>query len=118
MYRKLKRWAKRYPEQAFLVIFNTGIFAWLETTTALVSQNLGLTMPVLPAWLELLIGSTIDQFKSFMTSSPWSWLLVSMFLTSLIHFVEGVIRFMLMTIIVVGGLWLLWQHHELIGQFI
>jgi hypothetical protein len=53
--------------------------------------------------------------ESLLNSSAWGWLIVSMILLVIIRFVKGLIKFMIMVIIIVGGLYLLWQNKELLN---
>lgn len=41
--RLLKRFARRYPMQTFLFLFNAGVFTWLQTTGTMIAHRLGLS---------------------------------------------------------------------------
>ena len=39
--KRLGKIIKMYPEQALLFLFNTGVFAWLQTTGSFIAAKLG-----------------------------------------------------------------------------
>lgn len=57
---------KKYPEQALLFLFNTGVFAWLQTTGSFIAAKLGfksiqteVLLSYIPAWLRVLAGDSL-----------------------------------------------------------
>ncbi|MFX3975083.1 hypothetical protein ACJBXO_11700, partial [Streptococcus suis] len=60
-------------------------------------------------------GASLESMQTLLNSSAWGWLIVSMILMLVIRFVKGVIKFVIMLIIIGGGLYLLWQNKELLG---
>lgn len=69
----------------------------------------------IPAPVRDLAGNSLAGMESLLNSSAWGWLIVSMILLVIIRFVKGLIKFMIMVIIIVGGLYLLWQNKELLN---
>ena len=49
MLHKIMRAIRYYPEQAFLLVFNTGVFAWLQATGMSIANQIGLTA----AWEQI-----------------------------------------------------------------
>lgn len=116
------RLMKKYPEQAVLLLFNAGVFGYLQNLNHQVANLTGFSATDLsahlPDWLINLVGNSYEQVSAFMASSAWSWLVISVILTLLIRFVKGVIKFVLFLLILAGGFYLIWQNQELIRQFI
>ncbi|BCP62176.1 hypothetical protein HO404_00870 [Streptococcus suis] len=109
---------KRYPEQALLFLYNAGIFAWLKTSGQSIMNQLGVSsdwVEKIPAPVRDLAGNSLAGMESLLNSSAWGWLIVSMILLVIIRFVKGLIKFMIMVIIIGGGLYLLWQNKELLN---
>ncbi|MGV3322266.1 hypothetical protein [Streptococcus hyovaginalis] len=118
MSRYLKRWMKRHPFEAFLYLFNTGIFAWLMVTTRLILSRLGLHgLPVLeqlPSWILSMGNHSLAPIRGLVGQLPWLWLVISFMLTLLVTFLKGVVRRILGMIILALGLYLLFKHWELL----
>lgn len=109
---------KRYPEQVLLFVYNAGIFTWLKISGQSIIDQLGVSadwLEKIPSPIRFLAGSSLTGMESLLHSSAWGWLIVSMILLVLIRFVKGVIKFILMLIIIGGGLYLLWQNKELLS---
>ncbi|HFR3798133.1 TPA: hypothetical protein ACHVHO_002144 [Streptococcus suis] len=118
MLRSLISMIKRYPVQALLFIYNAGIFAWLQTTSHTIMEQIGLDdswADKIPAPLKALTGASMSAMQELLSSSAWGWLIVSMILMLIIRFVKGVIKFVLTVVIILGGLYLFWQNMELIN---
>ncbi len=118
MLRSLISTIKRYPEQALLFIYNAGIFTWLQTTSHTIMEQIGLDSSwadKIPAPLKALTGASIGAMQELLSSSAWGWLIVSMILMVIVHFVKGMIKFILTLAIILGGLYLFWQNKELIN---
>ncbi|MBM7641723.1 hypothetical protein [Streptococcus loxodontisalivarius] len=122
MLRSLKRWAKRYPEQAFLFIFNTGIFAWLQTTGLLIADRVGIHLQtvqnLIPEWLRVMIGNSVQSLQSYFGNSAISWLVMSMILTILIRFITGILKTILLIAIVLIGLYLVYKNYDILTQLL
>lgn len=118
MLRSLISMIKRYPEQALLFIYNAGIFAWLQTTSHTIMEQIGLDSSwadKIPAPLKAFTGASMSAMQDLLSSSAWGWLVVSMILMVIVHFVKGLIKFILTLAIILGGLYLFWQNKELIN---
>lgn len=118
MSRYLIRWMKRHPFEAFLYLFNTGIFAWLMVTTRLILSHLGLhSLPVLeqlPSWILFMGNHSLAPIRGLVGQLSWLWLAISFMLTLLVAFLKGVVRRILGMIILALGLYLLFKHWELL----
>ena len=118
----MTRLIRKYPEQAFLFLFNTGIFTYLQVLNRQLAEITGFSgidlSAYLPEWLSHFIGSSLEQVSSFMSQSTWSWLIISFILALLIRFVKGIIKFILFLLIVGGGLYLVWQNQEILHSLV
>ncbi|HFR3748833.1 TPA: hypothetical protein ACHVGK_001898 [Streptococcus suis] len=118
MLRSLISMIKRYPVQALLFIYNAGIFAWLQTTSHTIMEQIGLDSSwadKISAPLKALTGASMSAMQELLSSSAWGWLIVSMILMMIVHFVKGLFKFILTLAIILGGLYLFWQNMELIN---
>ncbi|HFU4216891.1 TPA: hypothetical protein ACGO8M_000265 [Streptococcus suis] len=121
MLRTIVNAAKRYPEQALLFIFNAGIFAWLQSTSRSIMEQIGIDsswFDKIPEPIKAWTGASLESMQTLLNSSAWGWLIVSMILMMVIRFVKGLIKFVIMLIIIGGGLYLLWQNKELIQSLV
>ena len=58
------RLIKEYPLQAGLFLFNTGIFAWLQTTSSAILAQLGLKEPLTQYIPEPILALTVSAFRA------------------------------------------------------
>lgn len=121
MLRKLKRFARRHPDQAFLLLFNTGIFTWLQTTGLLIASKLGPDSvrlveirAFIPDWLRLFVGDHLGKWQSFFGSSPIGWFILSMILAYFIIFLRGLTKAVVMIIIIAVGVYLISKNQQLL----
>ncbi|HFH9837978.1 TPA: hypothetical protein ACGOVD_000011 [Streptococcus suis] len=121
MFTSLINTIKRYPEQALLFLYNAGVFAWLQTSGKAILEQVGLDsnwLEKIPEPVRELTGASVAGLQGILQSSAWGWLIVSMMLMVVIRFVKGVIKFILMLLILVGGAWLIWQNKELLNGLV
>ncbi|HFI2447563.1 TPA: hypothetical protein ACGO8L_000638 [Streptococcus suis] len=121
MLRTITNTAKRYPEQALLFIYNAGIFAWLQSISRSIMEQIGIDstwFDKIPEPIKAWTGASLESMQTLLHSSAWGWLIVSMMLMVVIRFVKGVIKFILMLLILVGGAWLIWQNKELLNGLV
>ena len=119
----LKKFIKRYPQQTFLILFNTGVFAWLQTTGLAIAAKLGFSsisstvlLSHVPSWLRLLTGDSLEKLQTFFGSSALIWFTVSMILTIVIRFIKGVLKFIIFTVIIIIGILLVLQNHSILSN--
>lgn len=116
--RYLKRFARRYPMQTFLVLFNAGVFTWLQTTGTMIANRLGLSGDGIwiniPTWVKTLTSHSLECIQTLYGASGWSWLITSMLLTWLLTFLRGLMRAVIIILLVGVGLWLVYRHFELL----
>lgn len=119
--RTLKKVIASYPEQAFLFLFNTGVFAWLQTTGSMIATKLGFNaikpaalLERLPDWLRFLAGDSLEKLQSFFDSSALAWLALSMIVLIIIRFIKGLVKFILFTAIIVIGILLILQNQQVL----
>ncbi|HFI0480913.1 TPA: hypothetical protein ACGOY0_001209 [Streptococcus suis] len=121
MLRSITNTIKRYPEQALLFIYNAGIFAWLQSTSHSIMEQIGIDsswFDKIPEPIKAWTGASLESMQTLLHSSAWGWLIVSMILMMVIRFVKGLIKFVIMLIIIGGGLYLLWQNKELLSGLV
>lgn len=119
MFSVLKNWAGRYPEQAFLLVFNSGVFVWLRLAGSAISNKLALGwdhLAHLPNWLVNLSQHSQAGLQGFFGHTAITWLIVSMILTLLLHFIKGLIKILLFLAIVAAGIYLVYRHQSILGQ--
>jgi len=115
----LKNWARRYPEQAFLVIFNMGVFTWLRVAGNAIMTRLGLgweNLPALPNWLINVTHNSLTGLQNFFGHTAWTWLIVSMLATLVLRFIKGLVKVLLFLIIIIVGVYLVYRHQSILGQ--
>lgn len=121
MFTSLINTIKRYPEQVLLFLYNAGVFALLQTSGKAILDQVGLDsnwLEKIPAPIQEITGASVAGLQGILQSSAWGWLIVSMILMIVIRFVKGLIKFVIMLIIIGGGLYLLWQNRELLQGLI
>lgn len=116
--RYIKHLVRRYPMQSFLILFNAGVFTWLQTTGTMIAHRLNLSGDgiwiFIPTWIKMLTSHSIESIQTLYGASGWSWLITSMILTWLLTFLRGLMRAVILILIVGLGLWLVYRHFELL----
>lgn len=116
--RYIKHLVRRYPMQSFLILFNAGVFTWLQTTGTMIAHRLNLSGDgiwiFIPTWVKMLTSHSIESIQTLYGASGWSWLITSMILTWLLTFLRGLMRAVILILIVGLGLWLVYRHFELL----
>lgn len=117
----IKKFISHHPEQAFLFLFNTGVFAWLQTTGLAIATKLGVDsiqaeslLAYIPDWLRFLLGDSLERLQSFFGSYAIAWLVVSMVLAILIRFIKGLVKLIIFLAIIVIGIYLIWQNQAIL----
>ena len=111
------RLIKEFPLQAGLFLFNTGIFAWLQTTSSAILAQLGLKEPLtqyIPESILALTGDSVAAIQAYVGNAAWAWLIFSMIVLIIIHFIKGVLKFLFVVALIIIGLYLLFQNQEMI----
>lgn len=119
--KRLGKIIKMYPEQALLFLFNTGVFAWLQTTGSFIAAKLGfksiqteVLLSYIPAWLRVLAGDSLEKLQSFFGSYALAWLAISMILAIVIRFIKGIVKFVIFVAIILIGALLIWQNQSIL----
>lgn len=119
MIRKLFR---LYPLESILTVFNFSLFSLMKVIGNYITDHLGehLTQiyKLLPAWitnLPILDSFSPEQFVNFLNVFPVRWLIISLILTGIIHFIKGIFRAVLTLIILFVGGFLLIHYLQTIG---
>lgn len=113
MLHRLLHIIRYYPEQAFLFVFNAGVFAWLQTTGAHIANQIGLTATwerYVPAIVKDVIGDSAPAIQAFFSHSAVTWLVGSMIILFIIRFVKGILKLLLMGSLVVLGIYLIYRY--------
>lgn len=115
----LFRCIRRYPLQIGLLLFNTGILAWLQNTghqiATLTGVNLTNVVPKLPLWLQPFISNNLEQFGQSLSNYAWGWFGISLILTLIIKFVKGILKWFIFLFIVGVGGYLVLQNQDLLN---
>lgn len=116
--RYIKHLARRYPMQTFLILFNAGVFTWLQTTGTMIANRLGLSgdgmWNYIPTWVKTLTSHSLASIQTLYGASGLSWLITSMILTWLVTFLKGLMRAVVLVLLIAVGLWLVYRHFELL----
>ena len=116
--------ARRYPELFVLFFYNSGVFIWLQMMGNALLDKIGRTgvgeefLSRIPQPVQVWIGSNLESVSSFLQSSAWAWLIVSMCILAFIRFVKGLIKWTLIAIVIGIGAYLLWQNKELLNSIV
>lgn len=112
---------RRFPEQVFLFVFNSGVFAWLWQSGQDIANRLGVTAAWenhVPAPIQAFVGENMQAAQGFFQSSAFMWLVGSMIILLVIRFVKGVIKLVLFVLIILLGLYLVMQNMDVLRSFI
>ncbi|KXT83011.1 hypothetical protein ACVRXQ_07240 [Streptococcus panodentis] len=111
---------RRFPEQVFLFVFNSGIFAWLWKSGNDIANQLGVTAAWenhVPAPIQTFFGQNIRAVQGFFHNSAFMWLVGSMIILIVIRLVKGVIKFVLLLILILLGIYLIKQNQSILNSF-
>ena len=121
MFKTLTNIIRRYPEQAVLFLFNTGVFAWLQVTGFAIATKLGFTavnseilLNRVPSWLQFFASDSLDKLQNFFGSSAIVWLVISMILAIVIRFIKGLVKFIIFSLIIIIGILLILQNQHVL----
>lgn len=110
--RKTKRYIKRNPEQSALLIYNTGVFGWLQANVHRINEH---NIPAGPmSWMPM---EHLNTVKSLITSLPYGWLIVSFFLAFIMKKVKRTAKKMIVWGIILVGLYFMWGYAKTSGWF-
>lgn len=121
MLKKLFNAILTYPVQVFLFVFNTGVFAWLQATGASISEKIGLTdawNQYVPDTVKNIVGSSTPAVQAFFSNSAVIWLIGSMIILLIIRFVKGLIKFILVLLLILVGIFLIYRYQSLLQQLL
>lgn len=112
---------RRFPEQVFLFIFNSGVFAWLWTSGTEIASQIGLTdvwQNHIPVPIQAFFGESSQAVQGFFNNSAFIWLVGSMIILVVIRFVKGVIKLLLFVLLILLGIYLVVQNQGILSSFI
>lgn len=113
--RKFKYYLKRYPEQMILILFNTGVFAWLKTTSSQILSHFNIDLGnQIPTFLRILIGDNVTSLQNIISQSPFIWLIISMVLMGILRFVGGLVKFLIFAAVIGLGVYLVMKNQEML----
>ena len=109
-----------FPEQVFLFLFNSGIFAWLWKSGSDIANRIGVTAAWrehIPAPIQSFFGENSQAVQGFFNHSAVMWLVGSMMILWVIRFVKGIIKLGLFALIILLGVYLVMQNQEILSSF-
>ena len=66
--RYIKHLVRRYPLQSFLILFNAGVFTWLQTTGTMIAYRLDLSGDdiwiYIPTWVNTLTSHSLESIRT------------------------------------------------------
>lgn len=111
---------RRFPEQVFLFLFNSGIFAWLWKSGSDIANQLGMTAAWenhVPASIQVFFGQNIETVQGFFQHSAIMWLIGSMIILWIVRFVKGMIKFVIFAVLILLGIYLILQNQSILNSF-
>ena len=111
---------RRFPEQVFLFVFNSSIFAWLWKSCSDIANRIGVTAAWrehIPAPIQNVFGQSSQDVQGFFNHSAVMWLIGSMMILWMIRFVKGIIKLGLFALIILLGVYLVMQNQEILSSF-
>ncbi|MBX9075216.1 hypothetical protein HCG65_01450 [Streptococcus anginosus] len=120
MIRNIFKIIRRFPEQVFLFVFNSSIFAWLWQSGSDIADRIGVTaawQEHVPAPIQNCFGQSSQAVQGFFNHSAVMWLIGSMMILWAIRFVKGIIKLGLFALIILLGVYLVMQNQEILNSF-
>ena len=118
MIRNIFKIIRRFPEQVFLFVFNSSIFAWLWKSGSDIANHIGVTWQQhVPAPIQNFFGQSSQAIQGFFNHSAVMWLIGSMMILWVIRFVKGIIKLGLFALIILLGVYLVMQNQEILNSF-
>ena len=111
---------RRFPEQVFLFLFNSGIFAWLWKSGSDIANQLGVTAAWethVPAPIQAFFGGDVETVQGFFQHSAIMWLIGSMIILWIVRFVKGMIKFVIFAVLILLGIYLILQNQSILNSF-
>ena len=111
---------RRFPEQVFLFLFNSGIFAWLWKSGSDIANQLGVTAAWeshVPAPIQAFFGENVETVQGFFQHSAIMWLIGSMIILWIVRFVKGIIKFVIFAVLILLGIYLILQNQSILNSF-
>lgn len=109
------------PLVSSLFLFNTGIFAWLQTSSATLLNNLDLQknlLPYIPPVILTFTGENVAAIEAFVGNRAWAWLIFSMIVLVIINFIKGLIKFIFVLTVIMIGIYLIYQNQEMLSSLV
>ena len=111
---------RSFPEQVFLFLFNSGIFAWLWKSGNDIANHLGVTAAWethVPAPIQAFFGENVETVQGFFQHSAIMWLIGSMIILWIVRFVKGMIKFVIFAVLILLGIYLILQNQSILNSF-
>ncbi|HFI0216188.1 TPA: hypothetical protein ACGOVI_001376 [Streptococcus suis] len=121
MKRAIKSYIKQNPLQVYLMIYNLGLYSWLQAQVNKLSS--GPIMELLNEGNNLFfrlmgyIGLENVRVQEILSIVPIRWLIVSVVLSIILNFVDKVFRLIISIGIILGGLYLVYVYGKELGYF-
>lgn len=111
--KKIKKYIKKNPEHSALLAYNTGVFGWLQANAGRINELHNFTnSPV--SWIPT---EHIETIKSFVSSFPYGWLIVSFALAFVVKKVKRKTRKLIVWGLILVGLYFMWSYARTSGWF-
>ena len=120
MLKTIFNFIRRFPEQVFLFLFNSGIFAWLWKSGSDIANQLGVTAAWethVPAPIQAFFGENVETVQGFFQHSAIMWLIGSMIILWIVRFVKGIIKFVIFAVLILLGIYLILQNQSILNSF-
>lgn len=116
--RYIKHLVRRYPMQSFLILFNAGVFTWLQTTGTMIAYRLDLSGDdiwiYVPTWVNTLTSHSLESIRTLYGASGYNHRCHQPSQTWFVTFLKGLMRAVVLVLVIAIGLWLVYRHFELL----
>lgn len=115
----IQKYIKNNPVQFFFVVYNLGVFTWLQTNAAILTHGYSDkaidSLKGVPSLVEQYIGIEPQTIQNLISQSPFRWLLLSLILSSVFSFVGKLLRFIIGCVLIGVSLYLIYIYGKTAG---
>lgn len=121
MKRAVKQYIKQNPLQVYLMIYNLGLYSWLQAQVSRFSSSSVMELLNEGSSLFLRLMDTLGfdnaRVQEILSNTPIRWLIISIVLSIILNFVGKVFRLIITVGIILGGLYLVYVYGKGLGCF-
>lgn len=110
--KKIKRYAKKNPEQSFLFLYNAGVYGWLQANV----RGIGDLEAFVRNTLSWIPNEQIESVKNFFTTLPYGWLIISVVATILLKNLKKATRKLIMYALIGVGIYFMYVYAKASGR--